>query len=87
LPYRGDTQFQDFVPDRRIVFTYKMAIGPRPLSVSLSTIELLARGSATRMTYIEQGTYFDSRPGSLRGREEGSRQLLERPAEELQSYP
>jgi uncharacterized protein YndB with AHSA1/START domain len=79
---RNDTQFQVIVPDRRIVFSYRMAIGPKPLSVSLSTVELVRSGSGTLMTYTEQGTYFDS-ADSVKGREQGSRWLLERLAEEL----
>lgn len=81
---RNDTQFQDIIPDRRIVFSYRMAIGPRPLSVSLSTVELVPCSEGTRMTYTEQGAYFDS-ADAVRGREEGSRQLMERLAEELQT--
>jgi uncharacterized protein YndB with AHSA1/START domain len=81
---RNDTQFQDIIPNRRIVFSYRMTIGPRPLSVSLSTVDLTRTDGGTLMTYTEQGAYFDS-ADSVKGREEGSRQLLERLAEELQS--
>jgi uncharacterized protein YndB with AHSA1/START domain len=77
-----ETVFQDIVPDRRIVFAYRMAIGGAPLSASLATVELVPEGTGTRLTYTEQGAYFDSED-SLKGREEGSRGLLERLAEVL----
>jgi uncharacterized protein YndB with AHSA1/START domain len=78
-----DAQFQDIVPDRRIVFAYRMAIGPHPISVSLSTVELMPAGMGTLLRYTEQGVYFDD-PGAPKSREEGSRELLEKLAAELQ---
>jgi uncharacterized protein YndB with AHSA1/START domain len=80
---RNDTIFQDIVPEQRIVFTYKMAAGEKPLSVSLSTIELTPAGKGTHMTYTEQGVYLDGQD-SVKGREEGSRWLLEQLAKELE---
>ena len=50
-----DAIIQDIVPDRRIVFAYRMAVGPNPISVSLSTVELVPSGSGTRLIYTEQG--------------------------------
>jgi len=79
---RLDAQFQDIVPDRRIVFAYRMAVGSNPISVSLSTVELVPSGNGTRLTYTEQGAYFDD-ADAPKSREEGSRGLLEKLAEEL----
>lgn len=79
---RNDTQYQDIVSDRRIVFSYRMAIGDKPLSVSLVTVQLDATAAGTLMTYTEQGAYFDS-ADSVKGREEGTRGLLEKLAAEL----
>jgi uncharacterized protein YndB with AHSA1/START domain len=73
---RLDAQFQDIIPDQRIVFVYKMAMGPKPFSVSLTTVELDPSGDGTRLTYTEQGAFFDS-VDSAKGREEGCRGLLE----------
>jgi uncharacterized protein YndB with AHSA1/START domain len=81
---RNDTQYQDIVQDRRIVFCYRMAIGPQPLSASLVTVEFHASGRGTLMTYTEQGAYFDS-ADAAKGREEGTRGLLEKLAAELGS--
>ena len=80
---RLDAQFQDIVPDRRIVFVYRMAMGQTPLSASLTTVELVPSGNGTRLTYTEQGAFFDG-VDSVQGREDGTRGLLEKLAEELQ---
>jgi len=80
---RLDAQFQDIVPDRRIVFVYRMAMGATPLSASLTTVELAPSGKGTRLTYTEQGAFFDG-ADTAKGREEGTRGLLEKLAEELQ---
>ena len=80
---RLDAQFQDIIPDQRIVFTYRMAMGPTPFSVSLTTVELAPSGSGTQLTYTEQGAFMDG-VDSAKGREDGSRGLLERLAAELQ---
>jgi len=80
---RLDAQFQDIVADQRIVFSYRMAIGPQPLSASLTTIELTPSGDGTRLTYPEQGVFFDG-VDSAQGCEEGTRGLLEALAAELQ---
>jgi uncharacterized protein YndB with AHSA1/START domain len=79
---RLDAQFQDIVPDRRIVFAYRMAMGPSPFSASLTTVELAPEGAGTRLTYTEQGAFLDG-TDSARGREEGCRLLLEKLAAEL----
>ena len=80
---RFDAQYQDIVPDRRIVFVYRMAMGQTSLSASLTTVELVPSDKGTRLTYTEQGAFFDS-VDSAKGREKGTRGLLEKLAEELQ---
>ena len=72
-----DASFQHIVPDQRIVFVYRMAIAGKPLSVSLATVDIEPAGKGTRLTYTEQGAYFDD-PNAAKGREEGSRGLLEK---------
>ena len=81
---RYDAAFYDIIPDRRVVFAYRMAMGSKPLSVSLSTIELRPCASGTLLAYTEQGAYLDD-PSGPEGREEGTRGLLEKLASELQS--
>lgn len=80
---RLDAQFQDIVPDQRIVFGYRMAMGDVTFSASLTTVELLPSGDGTRLIYTEQGAFFGG-ADSAEGREEGCRILLERLAVELQ---
>ena len=52
---RNDTQYQDIVTDRRIVFSYRMTVGPKPLSASLVTVELVPSrdNESTLMTFTE----------------------------------
>jgi uncharacterized protein YndB with AHSA1/START domain len=82
---RMDAVVQDIIPDRRIVLVYRMAMGQKPLSVSLATVELVASGTGTRLTYTEQGSYLDASIASAKGHEEAFRGLLEKLAAELQS--
>ena len=80
---RLDAQFQDIVPDQRIVFGYRMSAGGATFSVSLTTVELLQAGNGTRVIHTEQGAFFGG-IDSASGREEGCRLLLEKLASELQ---
>ncbi|ESZ08632.1 SRPBCC family protein [Mesorhizobium sp. M1060] len=79
---RLDAQFQDIVPNQRIVFSYRMAIGTQTMSASLTTVELSPSGEGTRLIFTEQGVFFDG-VDSAQGREEGTRGLLEALAAEL----
>src|SRR5258708_25848661 len=54
-----------------------MAIGPKPLSASLTTIELTPAGEGTLLVYTEQGAFCDG-ADSAQGREEGCRGPLEK---------
>jgi len=61
--FRNDTVYQDIVPDRRIVLAYTMAVGGRRISASLATVELVAEGDGTRLTFTEQGAFFEGSDG------------------------
>jgi uncharacterized protein YndB with AHSA1/START domain len=75
---RLDAQFQDIAPNERIVFSYRMAIGEMPLSVSLASIELVQTPSGgTHLTHTEYGVYFDDSDGAGH-RKEGCQLLLEK---------
>lgn len=80
---RLHAQFQDIVPEQRIVFSYRMAMGPNPFSVSLTTVEFFPSGNGTSLIFTEQGTYFDGMGAG--GREQWCFKLLEKLAYELQS--
>ena len=49
----------DIVPDQRIVYSYEMHSGQELGSVSLATVEIVAEGSGTKLTYTEQGAFLD----------------------------
>lgn len=73
---RFDATFHDIVPDRRIVYAYRMQLGGVPISVSLATIELAAEGSGTRLTVTEQGVFLDGYEDAG-SREHGTGMLLD----------
>ena len=80
---RFDAQFQDIVPEQRIVFSYRMGMGESPFSVSLTTVEFFPSGEGTSLIFTEHAAYFDGMEAG--GREHGCRELLERLAYELES--
>lgn len=77
------TTYQDIVPDRRIIFCYRMTIGGAIMSASITTIELTGSDDGTLLTLTEQGAYMN---GSCddKAREEGTRGLLEILAKEVE---
>lgn len=69
-------QYQDIVPDRRIVWTYRMALNDVPISVSLASIELTPEGAGTRMVFTEQDAFLDDFEDNG-GREQGTNEILD----------
>jgi uncharacterized protein YndB with AHSA1/START domain len=57
--YRYEGVIYDIVPDQRIVYSYEMYTDGDRGSVSLATVEILAEGSGTKLTYTEQGAFLD----------------------------
>ena len=82
-PMTFDGVYLDIVPNERIVFAYAMTVAGRPLSSSLSTVELVASGSGTTLHFTEHTAFLDGTDGSA-GRREGSLGLLEALAKELE---
>jgi uncharacterized protein YndB with AHSA1/START domain len=78
-----ESRYYDIVPNERIVFAYDMHFDDDRISVSLTTIELIPAGKGTRLVFTEHDTFLDGHevPGP---REEGSKQLLESLAAELE---
>jgi uncharacterized protein YndB with AHSA1/START domain len=74
--HRNDTLYHDIVPDERIVWSYAMTLGERRISVSLSTVELTAVGTSTRLTFTEQGVFLDGYDGAEE-RVHGTGELLD----------
>jgi uncharacterized protein YndB with AHSA1/START domain len=57
--YRYEGLIYDIVPEQRIVYSYEMYSGRGLGSVSLATVEIVAEGSGTKLTYTEQGAFLD----------------------------
>jgi uncharacterized protein YndB with AHSA1/START domain len=70
------SRFHDIVENERIVFTYDLLHDHRLISVSLTTIELLADGGGTLMRFTEQGAFFDDVDAPAE-REHGTGKLLD----------
>ena len=87
----NDTVFLDIAENRRIILSYVMGreLGgeKRRESASQATIELVADGSGTLLTYTEQGAYFGEDGGAhIPMREDGCRQMLENLGRELEAH-
>lgn len=82
----NDTTYQDIVSDERIVFAYTMTVGDRRISASLATVEIAPDGDGTRLTFTEQGAFFEGADGPEM-REQGWRALLEALGKELRQAP
>lgn len=78
--------YHDIVENRRIVLSYRMAMANAPpFSVSLVTIEFAPEAGGARLTHTEQGAYYNG-PDDIKGREEGSRELLDALEKELAAH-
>ena len=80
-----DAHYQDIVEGERIVYSYGMRVGDDRLSVSLVTVQLFPTkgGRGTRMTFTEQGAFFDGLQAPEE-REHGTRLGLDGLERELQ---
>jgi len=80
--YSYDALYEDIVRDERIVYTYNMLRDGVRMSVSVTTVELLANGDRTHLRYTEQGVFLDGedRPEL---REHGTKELLDKLGETL----
>ncbi len=76
------SNYQDIVPDRRIVIAYTMTLGDRRISASLATFEFLPSEKGTDLVFTEQAAFFEGADGP-QIREQGWRRLLEHLANAL----
>lgn len=81
-PMTFDSIYLDIVPNERIINAYNMTIDANRISASLATMELRPAGSGTRLVFTEQGAFLDGHD-NVAQREEGTRGLFEKLAEEL----
>ncbi|MEX0922123.1 MAG: SRPBCC family protein [Rhodovibrionaceae bacterium] len=71
----NETVYLDIVEPARIAFAYSMSLDGAITSASLATVELAPDGGGTRLTYTEQGAFFDGLD-KVEYREEGWKELL-----------
>jgi uncharacterized protein YndB with AHSA1/START domain len=74
---RFDGVYQDIAPERRVVFSYAMAMDGRRISVSRATVEIEPEGARTRLRFTEQAAFLDGFEDGG-GRERGTRAHLDR---------
>ena len=75
--YLYDALYEDIVLDERIVYTYNMHRNGVRMSVSVTTVELLADGDGTHLRYTEQGVFLDGED-KPELREHGTKELLDK---------
>ncbi|MGO9196302.1 MAG: SRPBCC family protein [Acidimicrobiales bacterium] len=80
--HRFECRYHDIVPNERIVYAYDMYLDDLHISVSLTTIELVAEGDRTRLTLTEQGAFLDGYDDAEQ-REHGTAMLLDALGEAL----
>jgi len=80
--YSYDALYEDIVQDERIVYTYNMHRDGVRMSVSVTTVELLADGDGTHLRYTEQGVFLDG-IDTPQAREHGTAELLDKLGEAL----
>lgn len=69
-------EYQDIVPNERLVYTYDMHLDDKRISVSLTTVEFKPDGTGTRLVVTEQGVFLNGYDDNG-SREAGTRALLE----------
>ncbi|MEA2201547.1 MAG: hypothetical protein QOI89_2143 [Solirubrobacteraceae bacterium] len=80
--YSYDALYEDIVRDERIVYTYNMHRDGVRMSVSVTTVELLADADRTHLRYTEQGVFLDGED-KPELREHGTKELLDKLGEAL----
>jgi uncharacterized protein YndB with AHSA1/START domain len=80
--YSYDALYEDIIRDERIVYTYNMHRDGVRMSVSVTTVELLADGAGTHLRYTEQGVFLDGEDNP-ESREHGTKELLDKLGETL----
>lgn len=71
-----DAIYHDIVEDQRIIYSYTLSLDDRPISVSLTTIEIIPRGGGSLLRLTEHGAFFDDENASSL-RRHGTGELLD----------
>lgn len=79
-------RFDEIVPNRRLVYSYRMHIGDDWLiSVSLATVELSPQDNGTKMLFTEHATFLNGfEDPNAEGRKAGTLGLLDQMAASLE---
>ncbi|OJU83068.1 MAG: hypothetical protein BGO11_05110 [Solirubrobacterales bacterium 70-9] len=78
--------YHDIVENERIVFAYDLELDGNLVSVSLTTVEFFGEEGGTRLSFTEQGAFFDGLDDPA-GREHGTGWLLDRLGKVLAGDP
>ncbi|HXS75272.1 MAG TPA: SRPBCC family protein [Terracidiphilus sp.] len=73
----NESTYHDIVPQHRIVFTQKMALNGKPVSIAVITLEFLVSSNGTDLILTNQGTFLDW-PDGAKMVEHGWNSLLDR---------
>jgi uncharacterized protein YndB with AHSA1/START domain len=71
-----DAEYRDIVPNERIVTAYQMHQDDTLMSVSVATVEFMAKGDGTLLVMTESGAFLDG-IDNVQAREDGTRELLD----------
>jgi len=74
--YTYESQFNDIIPEQRIVYTYEMYADETRISVSVATVQFRRQEATTQLVLTEQGVFLDGHDTAAQ-REEGTRSLLD----------
>lgn len=80
--YTFDAQYQEIVPERRIVYSYIMDQDDTRISVSVATVEFKPSGAGTQLIFTEQGAFLDGHD-TPEQREHGTKIFLDKLDKEL----
>lgn len=53
-----EARYYDVVPDRRLLFTFDMAVGGRHYSLSLASVEIEPHGDGSRLVFTEHVAFL-----------------------------
>ena len=84
--YTYDAEYQDIVPDERIIYSYGMTIGGNRISASVATIVLRPTDAGTHFRLTEQGVFLDGLDTN-EARERGTIELIDALAASLVGAP
>jgi uncharacterized protein YndB with AHSA1/START domain len=79
-----DARYQDIVPNKRVVWAYRMSMDGTPFSAALATVELIKTDQGTDLILTHQGAYFENADGPEM-RKGGWNDLLDRLGKVLSS--